>query len=290
MVERLGPRGRVRGAFAARRPGPAVLGVVNVTPDSFSDGGRFLDPDRAIAHGRALLAEGADALDVGGESTRPGSAPVPPDEQIRRVVPVIAALAGEGATISVDTTSPRVAAAALAAGAAVINDVSGLSDPGMAPLAAEAGAGLVVMHCRGTPADMQRDTAYADLVGEVEAFLWQRAARAADAGVAPERVWLDPGLGFGKAWADNPALVRAVPRLRARGHRVLIGGSRKAFVGHLTGVADPADRLAGSLGVALAAAAAGADVVRVHDVAATVQALATFLACRPGPAAAADPH
>jgi dihydropteroate synthase len=265
---------------AARRP--LVMGVVNVTPDSFSDGGRFFDPAAAVAHGERLWAEGADWLDVGGESTRPGSAPVPPAEQIRRVVPVIAALAARSrAPLSVDTTSAEVAAAALEAGATVINDVSGLGDPGMAPLAARAGATLVVMHLRGTPADMQRDTAYADLVGEVTAHLRARAAVAVAAGVAPERVIVDPGLGFGKAPLDNPRLVAAVPAIRALGHRVLIGGSRKAFVGRLTGVAAAEDRVHGSVGVALAAAALGADVIRVHDVAATVQALTTFLACLP---------
>jgi dihydropteroate synthase len=263
---------------------PALLGVLNVTPDSFSDGGRYLDPAAAITQGLRLLAEGADALDVGGESTRPGSAPVPPDEQLRRVLPVIRGLADAGAVVSIDTTSAWVAAAALDAGAVVVNDVSGLGDPAMAPLVARAGAELVVMHARGTPADMQRDTAYADLVGEVVAHLQQRVARALDAGVAPGRVLVDPGLGFGKAWGDNPALVRALPALRALGHRVVIGGSRKAFVGHLTGVTAAADRVAGSVGVALAAASLGADVLRVHDVAATRQALATFLACVPSAA------
>jgi dihydropteroate synthase len=278
------PDGRDVIPGAARRP--VVMGVLNVTPDSFSDGGRFLDPGAAVAHGERLLAEGADWLDVGGESTRPGARPVPPDEQIRRVVPVVRALA-DRAPISIDTASAAVAAAALEAGATVINDVTGLVDPEMAPLAARAGATLVVMHLRGTPADMQADTRYGDLVGEVLGHLRARLDRAREAGVADERLIADPGLGFGKAPLDNPRLVAAVPALRGLGVRVLVGGSRKAFVGRLTGVDRPEERVAGSVGVALAAAALGADVVRVHDVAPTVHALATFLACLP-PAALAS--
>jgi dihydropteroate synthase len=268
-----------------------LVGVLNVTPDSFSDGGRFLDPGAAVAHGLQLVAEGAGWLDVGGESTRPGALPVDDAEQLRRVLPVIRGLAGQtGATISIDTTSVVVAAAAVEAGARVINDVSGLADPALAALAARTGVGLVVMHSRGTPADMQRDTRYGDLVGEVLAHLRARVAAALEAGVPAERIVVDPGLGFGKAPADNPRLVAAVPRLRALGHRVMVGGSRKAFIGRLTGVSDAGDRLHGSVGVALAAAALGADLLRVHDVLATAQALATFLACLPPPALGSVPE
>ncbi len=263
---------------------PTLVGIVNVTPDSFSDGGRFLDPGAAVAHGERLVAEGAGWLDVGGESTRPGALPVPPEEQVRRVVPVLAALARAlpGTTLSIDTTSPEVADRALEAGATVVNDVSGLADPELARVVARRRAGLVVMHTRGTPATMQRDTAYADLVGEVEAFLRERTDLARALGVAADRIVVDPGVGFGKAPLDNPALVAAVPRLRALGYPVLIGASRKGFVGRLTGVARPEDRVAGSIGAALAAAALGADLLRVHDVRPTRDALVVYAACTSG--------
>ncbi|MCB9687001.1 MAG: dihydropteroate synthase [Alphaproteobacteria bacterium] len=262
-----------------------LVGVLNVTPDSFSDGGRFLDPDRAVAHGLRLAEEGAAWIDVGGESTRPGSVSVGADEQIRRVAPVIEALARRlpsDVVISVDTADAAVATAALAAGARAVNDVGGLRDPGVARAVAEASAELVVMHARGTPATMQRDTTYEDLVGEVEAFLRDRIACATALGVDRQRIVVDPGLGFGKAMEDNPRLVAAVPRFKALGHRVMIGASRKAFVGRLTGVERAEDRLHGSVGAALAAAEAGADLLRVHDVLATRQALVVYAACRGG--------
>lgn len=261
---------------------PLLMGVVNVTPDSFSDGGRWFAPDLAIDHGLRLLDEGADWLDVGGESTRPGAARVPAEEELRRILPVIRGLraARPSAVLSIDTRKATVAAQAIEAGASVVNDVGALSDPEMARTCAAAGVTLVLMHMRGQPETMQRDTAYDDLVGEVAAFLAERSARAVAAGVAPERVVLDPGLGFGKDPLDNPRLIAAVPRFRALGHRVLIGASRKAFVGRLTGVSDPALRVYGSIGAALAAAAAGADLLRVHDVRATREALAVFAACR----------
>lgn len=256
------------------------MGIVNVTPDSFSDGGRFVAAAAAIAHGLALVAEGADLLDLGAESTRPGAAPVPAEIEQERLLPVIQGLRAAGCPvpISVDTSKAAVAAAALDAGATWVNDVSALDDPEMAPLCARAGCELVLMHRRGDPQTMQRDTRYDDLVGEVIAHLQGRIARAVAAGVDPARITLDAGLGFGKAPADNPALIAATPRLRALGHRVLVGASRKRFIGELTGEADPARRVFGSVGAALAAAAAGADVVRVHDVGPTVQALAVFAA------------
>ncbi|MEQ1568136.1 MAG: dihydropteroate synthase [Myxococcota bacterium] len=259
-----------------------MLGVVNVTPDSFSDGGRWSEPGPAIAHALALLDEGADAVDIGGESTRPGAAPVPEAEELRRVLPVIEGIARArpGALISIDTSKAAVARAAVEAGARWINDVTALSDPGIAEIAAATGATLVLMHARGTPLTMQRDTRYTDLVGEVCAMLADRAARAQAAGVPADRIVVDPGLGFGKAPLDNPSLVASVPELRALGYPVLIGASRKSFVGRLSGVERPEDRVFGSIGAALAAAEAGADWLRVHDVAATRQALLVFAACR----------
>ena len=259
-----------------------LLGVVNVTPDSFSDGGRWLDPGAAVAHATTLLDEGADAVDVGGESTRPGSGGVSLDEELRRVIPVIRGIlaARPGAVVSVDTSKAAVARAALDVGATWVNDVTGLGDPDMAGVCARAGANLVVMHLRGTPATMQDDTRYADLVGEVADQLRQRARQAEAAGVARERIVVDPGLGFGKDPLDNPALIAAVPRFKALGYPVMIGASRKGFVGRLTGVTQAADRVFGSVGAALAAAEAGADWLRVHDVRATREALVVFEACR----------
>ncbi|MFT7520551.1 MAG: dihydropteroate synthase [Kiritimatiellia bacterium] len=260
--------------------GPLLMGIVNVTPDSFSDGGLHACSAAAVAHGLRLLDEGADWLDIGGESTRPGAAAVDPQEQIRRVVPVIEQLHAvrPDVVISVDTSRATVARAALAAGASVVNDVTALSDPHMAALCAETRCDLVLMHMRGRPETMQRDTEYVDVVHEVVAYLAQRVAVAISAGVEPERLIVDPGVGFGKSFADNPRLIRAVPALKKLGHRVLIGASRKAFIGRLNGVSVPADRVHGSLGAALAAAAMGADIVRVHDVLATRRALTVFQA------------
>lgn len=260
-----------------------LVGIVNVTPDSFSDGGSFLDPGAAVDHGLRLLDEGADWLDLGGESTRPGAAPVDADEELRRVVPVVAALARArpNAVLSVDTSKATVARAALHAGARVVNDVTALRDPEMGAVCAAAYATVVLMHLRGDPTTMQRDTRYGDLVGEVVAWLRDRVAVARAAGVRGDRIWVDPGLGFGKAPADNPVLVAASGRIAAEtGCPVLVGASRKRFVGELTGVERAADRVFGSVGAALAAFAAGASAVRVHDVAATRQALTVYNACR----------
>lgn len=251
--------------------GPVVMGVVNVTPDSFSDGGRIADP---VAHARALAAEGAAIIDVGGESTRPGAAPVPEDEERARVVPVIEALVRGGlpVPISVDTRKPGVARAALAAGAALVNDVSGLGDPDMARVAAAARAAVIVMHMQGTPETMQAAPTYSDVVAEVAAFLAERRARAVAAGVDPAAVLVDPGLGFGKTVEHNLTLLRHLERLAAIGPLV-VGLSRKSTLGHVLGGRPPEGRLAGGLGGAVWAALRGASVIRTHDVLPTVDAL-----------------
>lgn len=256
---------------------------MNVTPDSFSDGGAFLDPRVAVEHGLRLLDEGADWLDIGGESTRPGAAPVDAAEELRRVLPVVEGLARArpDAVLSIDTAKAAVARAALDAGARVVNDVTALRDPDMAAACVAAEATVVLMHLRGDPLTMQRDTRYADLVGEVVAGLQARVAVARAAGIRADRIWVDPGLGFGKAPADNPRLVAATARIAAEtGCPVLVGASRKRFVGELTGVQRAADRVYGSIGAALAASAAGASAVRVHDVGATRQALTVYNACQ----------
>jgi len=244
------------------------MGVVNVTPDSFSDGGRYLAVDAAVAHALALAEAGADVLDLGAESTRPGSAPVPAEEQLRRLLPVLERLAGRVTPpISIDTTSARVARAALACGAAIVNDISAFRfDTAMLPLLAETGAPAVAMHTLAEPAVMQAAPAYGDVVADVEAHLLARVAAAVEAGVAPTQIVLDPGLGFGKTLAHNLALLRATPRLAALGHALLIGPSRKRFVGDLTG-RPVGERVMGTAGAVAAAVTLGAHLVRVHDVA-----------------------
>jgi dihydropteroate synthase len=259
-----------------------LMGIVNVTPDSFSDGGRFVDAEAAVAHARRLIADGADWLDIGGESTRPGAPAVAADEELARVLPVIRALhdTDPDVPISIDTSKASVAAAALAAGASIVNDVTAHGDPAMAGVVAAAGASTVLMHMRGNPRTMQHDTAYGDMVGEVARFLAGRAREAILAGVPADRILLDPGVGFGKSSADNPRLIAAIPKFRALGHRVVVGASRKRFIGELTGVTAADQRVYGSIGAALAAAALGADVLRVHDVGATRQALTVWRAIR----------
>ncbi len=247
------------------------MGVVNVTPDSFYDGGRYLRAGAAVAHGLQLVEEGADVIDVGGESTRPGASPVAQAEELRRVLPVVEALSPR-VRVSIDTTKPAVAEAAVARGATLINDVS----MRLARCAADVGAGLVVMHMRGTPRDMQEDPRYADVVGEVHASLAAGAGAARAAGV--EEVYVDPGIGFGKTLEHNLALLRSLPELVALGTPVLLGASRKSFLGRLAAPAGspplaPSERLDGSLAVAVWAAACGVAMLRVHDVRATVQAL-----------------
>ena len=246
------------------------MGVLNVTPDSFADGGRYLDPEAAVAHGMALAAAGAEIVDVGGESSRPGAVPVTEAEERSRVVPVIAALAPH-VRVSVDTAKAGVAEAALAAGATVLNDISA----SLWPLSAEAGVGYVAMHMRGTPLTMQDDPRYDDVVEEVFGFLRRRGEEIREAGV--DELWLDPGIGFGKTTAHNLSLLRALPELVGSGFPVLVGTSRKGFIGRLSpgpdGVPAPvADRLPGSLATAVWAMLAGVAMVRVHDVTATVQA------------------
>lgn len=248
------------------------MGIVNVTPDSFSDGGRFLDHGAAVEHARALLAEGADLLDLGGESTRPGASPVPVEEELRRVLPVVEALADARVPLSIDTRKPEVALAALEAGASIVNDVQALAAPGMAEVCAEHRAGVVLMHMQGTPETMQRDPRYGDVVGEVAAFLRERARAAEEAGIARDRIALDPGLGFGKTADHNVQLLRELRKLKGLGYPVLVGHSRKSFLGKLAGADTPDARLHGGLAVASIAIAHGADILRTHDVRATVQA------------------
>ncbi len=249
------------------------MGVVNVTPDSFSDGGRFLDPAAAIAHGRGLIAEGAAILDVGGESTRPGAAEVPAGEERARVEPVVAGLAGGAAAISIDTSKSAVAAAALDAGAEIVNDVTALgADPEIAGLCAERGAGLVLMHMQGTPRTMQADPRYDDVVDDVRAFLSARAERAVAAGVAEERIWLDPGIGFGKTLEHNLELLRRLPELAELGRPLVVGTSRKSFIGKIDG-SGVGERLGGTIASSVLAWRGGADVLRVHDVREVAEAL-----------------
>ncbi|HVY96009.1 MAG TPA: dihydropteroate synthase [Solirubrobacterales bacterium] len=259
-------------------PSPTIMGVVNVTPDSFSDGGLYLDPEAAIAHGRALVEQGAAILDVGGESTRPGAEPVTAEEELRRVAPVIEGLAGAGVPISVDTSKAVVAAAALECGATIVNDVTALrADPEMAPLCAQRGANVVLMHMLGEPRTMQANPVYDDVVTEVRDFLAARLEAAVAAGIGAERVWLDPGIGFGKTEVHNLELLRRLGELRQLGRPLLVGTSRKSFIGKVDG--SPAgERLGGTIASSVWAAAEGADVLRVHDVAAVREALAVTAA------------
>lgn len=258
---------------------PAVMGIVNVTPDSFADGGRFFAPEEAIAHALTLLDEGADILDIGGESTRPGADGVPSGTEIDRVIPVIVGILAvwPEALVSIDTSKAAVAEAALAAGAVIVNDVTAGRDEAMLPLVARAGATVVLMHMRGEPRTMQAETAYDDVVAEVHHFLRERAADAGRAGVAEDAIVLDPGIGFGKDLDGNLRLLAALPDLAALGFPVLLGASRKSFISKLTG-ADVATRLPGSLAAAQCALACPRAIVRVHDVAATVQFLAVAAA------------
>jgi dihydropteroate synthase len=252
---------------------PLVMGIVNVTPDSFSDGGLFLDADAAIAHGRELLAEGADILDIGGESTRPGAEPVGPDEESRRVIPVIEALAAGGARISIDTTKAAVARRALEAGASIVNDVAAFRfDPELATVTAEAGAGCVLMHMLGEPRTMQLDPRYDEVVSDVKAFLEERLAYAVSQGIPEDNVWLDPGIGFGKTLEHNLELIARLDEIVAIGRPVVFGASRKSFLGKLTG-RQVDERLAGTIATNIIAYERGARVFRVHDVAATADAL-----------------
>jgi dihydropteroate synthase len=255
-----------------------VMGIVNVTPDSFSDGGLFLDAEAAIAHGRELAAEGADILDVGGESTRPGAEAVTGEEETARIEPVVAALAGEsgpGVPVSIDTSKRAVAEAALDAGAEIVNDVSALrGDSELASLCADRGCEVVLMHMLGDPRTMQDDPRYDDVVDDVRAFLAERIELATSEGVDEARIWVDPGIGFGKTVEHNLELLRRLGELRELGRPVVVGTSRKSFIGKLTG-AGVEDRLGGTVASNVLAYANGADILRVHDVSPVREAITT---------------
>ncbi len=260
---------------------PLLMGIVNVTPDSFSDGGLLPTAESAIAHGRRLVADGAALLDIGGESTRPRAQPVALDVELERVLPVVAGLSASGAVVSIDTTKSDVARAALEAGAVIINDISGGSDPDLLEAAARFDAGMVLMHMRGTPQTMQDDPTYADVVTEVGDFLAERTRLAMQAGISPDRICVDPGIGFGKRQEHNLALLAGLPRLRRLGFPIMVGISRKAFLGRITGEKDPLRR-----DVATAAGVAtlwdrGVDIFRVHNVTACREALLVAMAIVP---------
>ncbi len=262
---------------------PLFMGIVNITPDSFSDGGLFFDPERAAEHACRLLDEGAAIVDLGGESTRPGSQPVPPEEEIRRVVPAVEKIrrARPECFISVDTRHSATARAALEAGADIINDVSGLQDPAMAATAAEFDAGLVIMHMRGTPADMQspENLSYDDVIREVCEFLGARVQTALDNHVKRTNILIDPGIGFSKDLAGNQQLIRHMDRFRELGLPLLAGPCRKKFIGQVLGIDDPAERVFGTAGVAAWLAAQGVEVIRVHDVRHIREAVTMFMWC-----------
>ena len=253
---------------------PRVMGVLNRTPDSFADGGAYVDFGAALEHGRAMLAEGADILDVGGESTRPGAAPVSAEEELKRVLPLILRLAGElGAPVSIDTSKPEVMRAAVQAGAVMINDVYALRLPGALETAAESGVAVCLMHMQGEPRTMQKDPHYKDVVAEVQEFLLARAEACLKAGIPKERIALDPGFGFGKTLEHNLMLLRRLPELAAHGYPLVVGLSRKSMLGTLLGGKPVEQRVHASVTAALLAAQNGACILRVHDVAATVDAL-----------------
>jgi len=257
------PKGRLD--FSA---GCLVMGILNVTPDSFSDGDQFFDPDKAVEHGLQMVADGAAIIDVGGESTRPGSDPVSVDQQIQRVVPVIEALCQKtDVPVSIDTYKYEVARSALDAGAAIINDITALSDERVGELAAERQVPVVLMHMQGAPATMQNEPKYDDVVGEVLEFLLGRAKRAEKLGISKNLIFIDPGIGFGKTTEHNLSLLRNIDRFVATGYRVLVGTSRKRFIGQITGKEKPAERIFGTAATVALCAAAGVAIVRVHDVA-----------------------
>jgi dihydropteroate synthase len=255
------------------------MGVVNVTPDSFSDGGLFLDAKKAAAQARRLIEEGADILDVGGESTRPGAAPVTLDDERRRVLPVLEALSGCGVPVSVDTRKPALMREAVAAGASMVNDITALSTPGALEAVAASSAAVCLMHMQGEPGTMQANPTYRDVVGEVRDFLAARIAAAEAAGIARQRIVADPGFGFGKTAAHNLELLRSLAEFRRLEVALMVGLSRKATLGLLTG-REPRDRVHASVAAALLAAGNGASIVRVHDVAATRDALAVWQAVK----------
>jgi len=265
------------GNFTLDLSRPLIMGVVNVTPDSFSDGGQFSGPEQAAAHARRLIEEGADLLDIGGESTRPGAAPVALDEERRRVLPVLERLAGCGVPVSVDTRKAELMRDAVAAGADMVNDVTALASPAAMEAIAQSAVAVCLMHMQGEPGTMQADPRYGDVVGEVRDYLRARVAAAEAAGIARERIVADPGFGFGKTLEHNLALLRALREFEPLGVALLAGLSRKAMLGRLTG-REPKDRVHASVAAAVIAAQNGAHIVRVHDVAATRDALTVWTA------------
>ena len=268
----LAPRSLRAGTFTLPLDRPLIMGVVNVTPDSFSDGGRFFNPNRAIAHARQLIDEGADILDIGGESTRPGAAPVSEAEEADRVLPVLDALADAPVPVSIDTRHPELMRVALERGASMINDIEAMARPGALDAVGNSDCAICLMHMQGDPRTMQAAPAYTDVVAQVEAFLRARVAACEAAGVGRERLVIDPGFGFGKSYRDNLDLLRALPRLSQHCIPVLAGLSRKSLLGRITG-RDVDNRLAASVASAMLAVERGAAIVRVHDVAATRDAL-----------------
>ena len=260
---------------------PRVMGILNVTPDSFSDGGMFVEREKALGHARRMAADGADIIDVGGESTRPGALPVPEDVELERVVPLVEALAREGLRVCVDTTKPAVMRAALAAGAGMVNDVRALREPGAVAALAASKAAVCLMHMQGEPRTMQAEPRYDDVVRAVREFLVERARACEAAGIARDRIVIDPGLGFGKTVAHNLALLRSLGELKAAGYPVMAGISRKSTLGRIAG-RDVNELVAASVAAALAAVAHGASIVRVHDVRETVDALKVWQAIETG--------
>jgi len=267
------------GKFSLDLSRPLVMGVVNITPDSFSDGGLFLDPKLAVARARQLIGEGADILDIGGESTRPGAAPVSLEEERRRVLPVLEQLATGNVPVSVDTRKPALMREAIAAGAAMVNDVTALSAPGALEAVAKSPAAVCLMHMQGEPGTMQANPSYRDVVVEVRDYLVERVAAAEKAGITRDRIVVDPGFGFGKTVEHNLSLLRSLSEFRRLGGALLAGISRKAMLGKLTG-REPQERVHASVAAALVAVQNGAHIVRVHDVAATRDALAVWLAVK----------
>jgi dihydropteroate synthase len=262
---------------------PLIMGALNVTPDSFSDGGDFAEPGAAIARGRAMIGEGAAIVDIGGESTRPGAEPVAPEQEMRRVLPVVEGLAGAGVPLSIDTRNAATMRRAIAAGVAIVNDVSALGhDPAAIEAVADSGVAVVLMHARGDPRTMQLDPAYAFAPLDVFDYLEERVAACLAAGIGRERIVVDPGIGFGKTLAHNLEIMHRLALLHGLGCPILVGASRKSFIGRLSRSEVPKERGPGSLAAALAAVAEGARIVRVHDVAATAQALAVSRAITEG--------
>lgn len=254
--------------------GCLVMGILNITPDSFSDGGEFFDTEKAVTHGLQMAYEGAAIIDIGAESTRPGAKPISAEEQIRRAIPVIKQLAKKiTIPLSIDTYNAEVATAALDAGASIINDITALADDAMAELAAKSDTPVILMHMQGTPATMQKEPSYVDVVKEVKNFLIERAQKAQDFGIKKERIFIDPGIGFGKTTEHNLLLLKHIDEFVATGYRVLLGASRKRFIGQITGRENPADRVFGTAATTALAAAAGVSIVRVHDIAPTADVI-----------------